>query len=495
MYFFKEIASFIRAHHIYQGQALGYKKRKHTQSQKLYERILEEENFESDEDIALAMYGTFDWKYRDLKRRFLNNLITSVLMIEFDGQRMPKYNRKYYSLLRELTVAKILLGKTLHQSAIFFTKRCYKKAKQYAFYDILEETTRILRNHYGRRIFREADFLNYSNELVQIRKVIELEDKADSYYSHILITHRKNRPQLHESTDLAMKYFEELSTDIATCPSLKFQVSSRLIRLFISASKSDFITMYSHVNDDIAYFREHQLDRGNALYIFLGQKTLVCVRLGKYGEGLDSILLASSIVDETNVNWFPTKYNEFFIYMQSGRYQEAQDLYLKITNHRRYKNLVPNMKEDWIVGGAYLNYLIEKGELEAHSKFKFRVGKFVNSVPEYSKDRRVKNVPILIAQIIFMIYRRQTSKVIDRMDAIKQYCGRNLRYNEAVRSNSFIMALMEIPKRSFNRIAVERHIGRYRKRLEEVPIHLSGKNFDLEIIPYERLLKYVLEDL
>ncbi|MEM8525123.1 MAG: hypothetical protein AAGG68_10785 [Bacteroidota bacterium] len=153
------------------------------------------------------------------------------------------------------------------------------------------------------------------------------------------------------------------------------------------------------------------------------------------------------------------------------------------------------MKEDWVTGGAYLNYIIETGKLEPHNKFKFRIGKFLNEVPEYSKDRRVKNIPILIAQIIFMIHRKQTGKVIDRMDAIKQYCGRNLRYNEAVRSNAFIMALMEIPKRSFNKIAVERHIGRFTKRLEEVPLHLSGKNFDLEIIPYERLLEYVLEEL
>ncbi|MEM6699018.1 MAG: hypothetical protein AAF599_11515, partial [Bacteroidota bacterium] len=61
--------------------------------------------------------------------------------------------------------------------------------------------------------------------------------------------------------------------------------------------------------------------------------------------------------------------------------------------------------------------------------------------------------------------------------------------------NAFIKMLLEIPKNSFRKAAVLRRVDRYEKKLIEVPIHQSGKDFDLELIPYERLWKYALSSL
>ncbi|MEL6717935.1 MAG: hypothetical protein AAFP82_04410 [Bacteroidota bacterium] len=478
----------------YQGKILDQKSWKRDNSDRLFDIIYSEKQ-NNDNDLAIKLYGKKDHRYKDLKARFKDNLITSILAIDPHNQDILTPSKKYYALIREMAVVKILTIRTLHQAAIFFARRCYSKASDLGYYDIMYDAVWVLKYYSGIMLKKEAEYFKYKEALSHIKDVLDLENQAFSYYAELLLMFKKVRVNIDTCNKFAEKSYKELAPYLLTCHSSRFQMMTRLLRLMHYSAISDFESMLKYTVEDIDYFYEKYKTGSNALYIFLTQKTTACIRLGKYDKGLASIKYALTMVNERTVNWFPMKYNEYFIYMQSGKYQEAQKIYLKVINHRRYKNLVPSMKENWIIGGAYLNYIIEKGELEPHNKFKFRIGKFLNEVPEYSKDRRVKNIPILIAQIIFMIYRKQTGTVIDRMDAIKQYCGRNLRYNEAVRSNSFIMALMEIPKHSFNRIAVERHIGRFTKRLQEVPLHLSGKNFDLEIIPYERLLGYVLEDL
>jgi hypothetical protein len=179
--------------------------------------------------------------------------------------------------------------------------------------------------------------------------------------------------------------------------------------------------------------------------------------------------------------------------MQSGRYQEAIDIYQKAVNHKYFKNISDHMREEWEVGAAYLSYLNELGYLGEVKDFQFRINRFVKKVPEFAADKRTKNIPVLIVQILYMLMRKHPKQDIeDRMEAIEKYCARNLRDNPAVRSNAFIHLLLQIPKGKYNRINVERRIVKYQKRLTEIPLHKTGKAYDLELIPYERLIEQVL---
>jgi len=494
MKIYKEIIDFLKSNAIHQGYSLIQKPRKRNLSDSLFEKFSSGE-FNNEKVAAVEMYGIWDHRYRRLRGRFVDNLATSILMIDFKDQQAYKYSKYYYSCLREITVAKILHGKTLYNPAVFFAKRCYDKSKKYGYYDLLFDSIKILKFHYGTRLLRVKQYNYFKNELDQIREVLRLEDLAESRFSDMMIHQKSHRHRVEDSVNLYQEYLQELSSSLNSCHSFRFQLFFRLIRLNIYGIQHDFEKMLKYSREDLKYYMSRSIFNPVHTTIFLIQKITACVRLGAYAEGLKDISTAISIIGEKNVNWFPLKYKEFFIYMQSERYSEAQKIHYQIINHRRYKTLFPAMKEDWEVGGAYLNYIIESGRLETKQQFKFRIAKFLNSVPEYSKDRRVKNIPILIAQILFMIQRGQTSKAIDRIEAIQMYCYGNLRYNEAVRSNAFIRMLLEIPKRSFKKQPVLDRVGKYLEKLEEVPLHQSGKNFDLELIPYERLWGYVVDNL
>ncbi|MEM1326177.1 MAG: hypothetical protein AAGI23_09500 [Bacteroidota bacterium] len=494
MQILRELADFLRQHRIYQSKTLLSKNWKRDKSDEFLEKIQQDE-FHSEEELATYFYRKKDRRYTALKGRFYDNMIASILLVDFKNQRMHPFSRKYYTIVRELAAAKILLGKTFPNAAIYIANRCLKRAYEIGFYDLVYDAIRVLKNHYGVRLKKEAKFIEYDEKLKAARAVLDLEDRSYTNYAKVLIAYKKDRSDLSKCHSVAKTCFEELEPYLDTCPSIRFQLTTRLIRNIVNATSYDFQIIIDDSSKDIQFLLEKYNGYTTNLSVFLFQKTIACVRLGRYEEGLRTINQTLSFLDDRNINWFSARYYQFFIYMQSGQYAAARDVYNQTTKHRRYKSTMPAVKEDWEVGGAYLAYVIEKGLLDTEKKIRFSAGKLLNSVPEYSKDKRVKNIPILVIQILFRIQRRQTNQAIESIAAIEQYCGRNLSYNEAVRSNAFIKMLQEISKNSFRKNAVLRKVTRYVKKLSDVPIHQSGKNFDLEIIPYEKLWEFAISGL
>jgi len=126
---------------------------------------------------------------------------------------------------------------------------------------------------------------------------------------------------------------------------------------------------------------------------------------------------------------------------------------------------------------------------------KFKLGKFLNSVPVFSKDKRGLNIPILIIQILFMIIRKDYDNAINRIEAIEKYCVRHLRMDEHFRSNCFIKMLLEIPKSSFHQAAVKRKTQKLLDKLKATPQQVVNQIHEIEIIPYEVIWDYIMESM
>jgi hypothetical protein len=156
--------------------------------------------------------------------------------------------------------------------------------------------------------------------------------------------------------------------------------------------------------------------------------------------------------------------------------------------------------EHWKIFETYLHYFIAineiKPDLQSQRRFgTFRPGKFLNEVPVYSKDKRGSNITILVLQVLFLIKERKYEEVSDKLESLKYYSHRYLRKDETYRSNVFIHMLMQLPKGHFNKKAVERHADKYILKLKGMPLELSSQSVELEIVPYEKLWKFVITSL
>ena len=105
------------------------------------------------------------------------------------------------------------------------------------------------------------------------------------------------------------------------------------------------------------------------------------------------------------------------------------------------------------------------------------------------------NIPLLIAQMAFLIIRGEYSKAIDRIEALEKYSSRYLKDSDTFRSNCFIKMLVVIPKQGFNQKAVERHAEKFYDRMINSEIELIVQPFEIEIMPYENLWEILMGHL
>jgi hypothetical protein len=91
----------------------------------------------------------------------------------------------------------------------------------------------------------------------------------------------------------------------------------------------------------------------------------------------------------------------------------------------------------WLIS---LNW--EKSILIFQDNNSFRIYKFLNQVPLFSRDKQGVNIPIILVQIYYcflpiVIY----SKIIDRMESLNLYSYRHLKKDDNFRSQCFIRML------------------------------------------------------
>lgn len=338
MIFYDEVINFLKKHANKQGNLLPMVNRKKGRSNQLF-TALSSGDLKNDEEAAEHFFGIWDHKYLELRGRLIKDIVTSTLAIDWSSVGDTKYQAAYYSLIREIAVAKIFSGKYLVNAALYFMKRCYKKSKQFGFYDIMEESVSLLRLHYATRAEREREFLQYDKEYHRIKSVRYLEILSETHFCKMTLHQKKYKSDIDGCRILYQSFFDQLSSNLQDCDSLKFQLYARIIRLNVDSLSLDYHSMLAHCTEDINFYLDYRVLHTTALNIFLIQKTMACIRLGEYQEGLNTINQSLKIEDSNSLNWFSIKYNEFFMYMQSGDYKKAYHVYQQVIRNRKYGRL------------------------------------------------------------------------------------------------------------------------------------------------------------
>jgi tetratricopeptide (TPR) repeat protein len=219
----------------------------------------------------------------------------------------------------------------------------------------------------------------------------------------------------------------------------------------------------------------------------------------KYEEGEKVARRSQQLLEAGSFNWFKNLEYLFLLAMHTGKYQNAYEIFHEAIGHKSFDFLPENITEIWNLYRAYLHLLIDLEKVQAEPMDKqftsFRINRFLNNMPLYSKDKRGMNIAILIVQILFYIQKGKYDTAIDRMEAIEKYCSRYLFKADTMRSYFFIKLLLVIPQASFHRKAVMRYATTHLKKLTAISSEVSHQYHKIEIIPYETLWELTLSSL
>src|SRR5690606_26274487 len=124
---------------------------------------------------------------------------------------------------------------------------------------------------------------------------------------------------------------------------------------------------------------------------------------------------------EGHSNWYFVLELHLMLAFHTNKFQKAYEVLRTALQHPGYKKLPESVREQWAIYKAYVQYFISIGKINNQGKEQvqsFRIGKFLNEVPTFSKDKRGVNISIIIIQILFLLYKREFGQVIDRVEAL-----------------------------------------------------------------------------
>lgn len=202
-----------------------------------------------------------------------------------------------------------------------------------------------------------------------------------------------------------------------------------------------------------------------------------------------------------NSNTFSSYDINFQIEARSGNFADLPKLFFQATTHPRFPYITGLAQESWHQYGLLLLFLIQLDKIPPSEsldkiKPKLRLGKLINELQEYSKDKSGQNLSIRILHTMILLVSKRYEEFEDALPSLQAYIQRYIRkYPELSRSNLLVKMLSEIPKVDYN---AERAAWRARTMVAKMtvpPETLPLKITEMEVIPYEKMWQFVVEFL
>ncbi|MCB0554123.1 MAG: hypothetical protein KDD02_11270 [Phaeodactylibacter sp.] len=436
--------------------------------------------------------------YQKLKSVLKGRLIDYLFLIDLSEPYYNDRQKAYYECYKKWAAVKILLGKNARTSAVSLCLNILKQAQRFEFTELILDISRMLRLHYGTRKGNIKKYEQYNQLFKAYEKLWSVENEAEGLYTGLVLHYVNSKASKPEIGEMAKAYYEQLAPYLEKYDSYRLRFSTFFIQLAIYMNGNDYLGSIEVAREAIDYFEDKDYQATAPLLIFLYQQLVCFTQLKEYEKGKKVAERCLELVEENSFNWFKFQENYFLLAMHSGRYQEAYRIFQQTMENIRFSYLPEQIIELWKIFEAYVHYLITLGKIEAcgeEDEHKFRMSRFLNDIPIYSKDKRGMNIAILTIQILFIIQQQKFETAADRIDSVRKYAYRYLVNGQTYRSNCFIQMLARLPSAHYHKQAVIRKTQRLRAKLEEVPLEVANQAHDIEIIPYEQLWDLALDSL
>lgn len=460
---------------------------------KLYHSIIDGKCSSDLDGLNMLYPGEEDTgKYRYVKSQLKKRLLNYLFFIDLELPSFTDRQKAFLSCHKEWAMVNILFGRGARNACVDIAESLLKKAIRFEFHEIVMDVAKILRFHYGVMAGDRHKYQKYKALYDEHERYYINENRIEGLYSEVIFQNFDNQLSKSKLWELIEGVNNEILPLLLETPTYKAQLYGFLIQIMLYSSAFENEAMIETCKKAIHFFKQKPYQANTPLQIFYYQQLIGYTQLRQFDEGRTVAEACLQFLEDGTYNWFKFQESYFILAMHTGQYQEAYMIFETVISNMRFKAMPKDTKEIWKIYEAYL-YLVFATESEdaleekAPKVSKFRLGRFLNEIPTYSKEKRGMNIAILVIQILISIHRKSYDQAIDRMEAIEKYCTRYLRTNETLRSYYFIKMLLAIPANSFHKAAVLRRTKKYEGKIQTLPLEVVDQDYKIEVIPYEQL--------
>jgi hypothetical protein len=468
---------------------------------KLYFILLSSRKY-NDEECMMEIYGKRNiTAFSRLKSR-LREVLLQVIIFQINSNSFAD-NRANM----QLSVAMhSLLGRSLNLRRLEWLsadllEKSLPKAIKYSFIDEALIQLRILIIYYSsHNKYNKYKAKKYSELQKKYLYIYEWELKAESYYNDLQSTQFQSLANASEETKIkSIKYYQELEkiNDIHT-----FRFRFNRYRIFASHFEysKDYKSLLLLSENALKEFSSKEFSSELSLFMIQVRQLWALIQAGRLDETINVGNNALNKISSNDINWYRLAHYVLKAQLYSKQYENAVNLICKIILSPKFSKLNEYYHEIFFTTLGYIHLLFDSGFITDTKDLKgklpdFKLGKFLNTTPVFSRDKMGINVSILLMHVAYLLQRKDFNAIIDRTDSLNQYAYRYLRKDDSFRSNCMIKMVIQMTKADFNPVRTERYTSELRKQLSTVNLAGSGENIEIEIIPFEVLWDIMIKTL
>ncbi|MCB0569095.1 MAG: hypothetical protein KDC66_05005 [Phaeodactylibacter sp.] len=440
-------------------------------------------------------------KFKRFLAGFKNRLYNTVLFIDVNLPEFTDAQRAYYICKQRVAVMNTLRGRGTILSPLEIAQKILPVAQKFEFYDVALEAIEVIKSYYAYHLGDEKKLEAYCRLRREYQDIYQAEALAREAFQRVQVLSVNSVSEGHVVSDSAKKLLCELEPYRGRVKSYFFLLSYGLLRVYERMSVNDWEATISCCREALDELGPKSSLSGATKNAFLHQVALSQLMLGDYAQAMDTAMQSIENVEDGAYNWFKSMEILLNIQLHEGSYEKSWEVFKKAHRHKQFANMSDAFREPWHIYHAYLALLSALKKLplsprEAGDLKKFRLGKFLNEVPIFSKDKRGLNIPILAVQSLFLLHERNYDRFEDHLESLRKYRSRHLNEeNEHFRTDCFIRMLQLLVKGDFERKKVEPQIAFLLERMRNTPLSLANQTHEIEVVPYERQWQWVLEML
>lgn len=459
----------------------------HNNSDTVYQlyRDIENNILKNDDDVLNRYFKgnpnarKYYWR---LKKQLYNRLANSFILAP--QKNTTPIQEVYFEVYRNYFIINELFGRGQSKAATLLAERTIDKAIKFDIADIIASLARKLVLQYSTVAANPKKYKKYSNIVTNYSLIRNAEEDIERLFCDLALKVSQKRRINPDTIKSFEKEINKINTLFINYPTQKIAFYYYTIQTLLFEIKDDLWNTLHYCKEALQFFQENfTASPKGMIFNFLHKQINIQIRLKQFEKANNSLKACLEFTPKGSSNWYIVNNYKVILAFHSGDYIQAHHIIKEVSLHR--KNMNETMIEHWKILKAYAYLMSPNGH-------NFRLGKFLNEVPFFSKDKRGHNTNILILQILFLLEKNRHDEIINKVESLKQYVSKYLRKDDTFRTSCFIKMLCQIPLGNFHPINVERRTKHYYEKMMKLPKEQARMDVDVEIIPYEVLWSKVI---
>lgn len=437
--------------------------------------------------------------FRRFLLEFRRRLFAPLLFLDTHGS--PSFNatqKANFECLRQLATFQTLLHRHCPENARLLAEEVLDLALQSDVTLVALEMATYLKRYYVERLPDREKYQHYSVQVEQLRFDWRAEHQALEAYQSLVAPAVKIKSAQIQIAEQAKSLLQGLSRLKERCNTLMFLSGYHATKYLGEMAKFHWNGATAACDEAIAELNQKTCGSPRIMAVFKVHKVICLTMLDRFEEALE---LNSEVIEaeiEGTRNWFLYLDNQLLVALKATAYSIALHTALRMYTNKNFVAMSEPIKESWSMLSAYLILAQRQGalstELNLEQFLNFRLGKFLNEVPNYSKDKKGLNVPILIAQFLFLLQAQAYDQAHDRLVSLRKYRLKHFNANEGYyRTQLFIRMLSSMVGTSFSKKQFLKKSLPVIEAISQVPKGHPDQHFKIEIIPYETLWQWIVD--